>query len=118
MYVCMYTPICCRCIFVPVSELWGSAGIPLLFWSCANDIIQIDQVRLYAYLYVCMYVCMFGSNVFVHVCMYADTQAKRIYPLMSLIGNLGPILSGFTMASGEFHVATYLLHIHTHIHTF
>ena len=78
MYVCMYTPICCRCIFVLVSELWGSAGIPLLFWSCANDIIQIDQVRLYAYLYVCMYVCiyvcmyvcMFGSNVFVHVCVY------------------------------------------------
>lgn len=56
-------------LYFIVSELWGSAGIPLLFWSCANDVIKIDQ-------------------------------AKRIYPLMSLIGNLGPILSGLTMSSG------------------
>jgi len=53
-------------LYYIVSELWGSAGIPLLFWSCANDVVPINQ-------------------------------AKRIYPLMSLIGNLGPILSGVTM---------------------
>ena len=49
-----------------VSELWGSAGIPLLFWSCANDVVKLDQ-------------------------------ANRIYPLISLIGNTGPILSGVLM---------------------
>lgn len=32
-------------LYYIVSELWGSAGIPLLFWSCANDVIQIDQVQ-------------------------------------------------------------------------
>eukprot|EP01041_Mallomonas_annulata_P003216 gene3216-6359_t len=53
-------------LYYIVSEVWGSAGIPLLFWSCANDVVPINQ-------------------------------AKRIYPLMSLIGNLGPILSGVTM---------------------
>lgn len=53
-------------LYYIVSELWGSAGIPLLFWSCANDVVPINQ-------------------------------AKRIYPLMSLVGNIGPILSGVTM---------------------
>ncbi len=31
-------------LFYVVSELFGSAGIPLLFWSCANDVIRVDQV--------------------------------------------------------------------------
>ena len=53
-------------LYYIVSELWGSAGVPLLFWSCANDVVQVSE-------------------------------AKRIYPLMSLVGNLGPILSGITM---------------------
>lgn len=35
-------------LYYIVSELWGSAGIPLLFWTCANDVIRVDQVRLYA----------------------------------------------------------------------
>lgn len=33
-------------LYYIVSELWGSAGIPLLFWSCANDVIKIDQVSV------------------------------------------------------------------------
>ncbi len=61
-------------LYYIVSELWGSAGVPLLFWSCANDVVLIDQ-------------------------------AKRMYPLMSLIGNLGPILSGATMAAVSSFVA-------------
>ena len=24
-------------LYYVVSELWGSAGVPLLFWTCAND---------------------------------------------------------------------------------
>ena len=55
-------------LYYIVSELWGSAGVPLLFWSCANDVVKIEE-------------------------------AKRIYPLISLIGNLGPILSGITMST-------------------
>jgi ATP/ADP translocase len=31
-------------LFYIVSELWGSAGIPLLFWSCANNVVKIEQV--------------------------------------------------------------------------
>lgn len=31
-------------LYYIVSELWGSAGIPLLFWTCANDVVRIDQV--------------------------------------------------------------------------
>lgn len=31
-------------LYYIITELWGSAGIPLLFWSCANDVVQIDQV--------------------------------------------------------------------------
>ena len=53
-------------LYYVVSELWGSAGIPLLFWSCANDVVQLHQ-------------------------------ANRVYPLISLIGNTAPILSGVAM---------------------
>ena len=31
-------------LYYIVSELWGSAGIPLLFWSFANDVVKVDQV--------------------------------------------------------------------------
>jgi ATP/ADP translocase len=53
-------------LYYIVSELWGSAGIPLLFWTCANDVTPIDQ-------------------------------AKRLYSLFGLLGNLAPIASGQTM---------------------
>lgn len=32
-------------LYYIISELWGSAGVPLLFWSCANDVVLIEQVR-------------------------------------------------------------------------
>lgn len=54
-------------LFFIVSELWGSAGIPLLFWSCANSLVSLEQ-------------------------------SSRWYPLISLFGNLAPILSGITMS--------------------
>lgn len=38
-------------LYYIVSELWGSAGIPLLFWSCANDVIRIEQVLYCTVLY-------------------------------------------------------------------
>lgn len=63
-------------LYFIVSELWGSAGIPLLFWSFANDVVKIDQ-------------------------------AKRLYPLMSLVGNLGPILSGITMTLASQYVSKF-----------
>ena len=31
-------------LYYIVSELWGSAGIPLLFWSCANDLVSLEEV--------------------------------------------------------------------------
>ena len=31
-------------LYYIVSELWGSAGIPLLFWSCANEVVKLEQV--------------------------------------------------------------------------
>ena len=31
-------------LYYVVSELWGSAGIPLLFWSCANDLVSLEEV--------------------------------------------------------------------------
>eukprot|EP01032_Pedospumella_encystans_P025108 gene25108-28388_t len=64
-------------LYYIVSELWGSAGVPLLFWSCANDVIRIDQ-------------------------------AKRIYPLIALVGNLGPIFSGITMTLVSRYVSMYV----------
>ena len=33
-------------LYYIVSELWGSAGIPLLFWSCANDVIRVKEVPI------------------------------------------------------------------------
>eukprot|EP00903_Cladosiphon_okamuranus_P008794 g8423.t1 len=54
-------------LYYVVSELWGSAGVPLLFWTCANEVTPISQ-------------------------------AKRFYPLFAILGNLGPIASGQTMA--------------------
>jgi AAA family ATP:ADP antiporter len=54
-------------LYFIVSELWASTGVPLLFWSCANEVYEFDQ-------------------------------AKRIYPLMSFIGNFGPVFAGLTMS--------------------
>lgn len=53
-------------LYYIMSELWSSAGLPLLFWTCANDVIEVNQ-------------------------------AERIYPLLSAVGNLGPMLSGIAM---------------------
>lgn len=43
------------------------AGVPLLFWTCANEVTPMSQ-------------------------------AKRFYPLFAILGNLGPIASGQTVA--------------------
>jgi ATP:ADP antiporter, AAA family len=32
-------------VYYIVSELWGSAGIPLLFWTCANEVTPIKQAK-------------------------------------------------------------------------
>eukprot|EP00611_Tribonema_gayanum_P002188 TRINITY_DN1158_c4_g4_i1.p1 TRINITY_DN1158_c4_g4~~TRINITY_DN1158_c4_g4_i1.p1 ORF type:complete len:372 (+),score=152.22 TRINITY_DN1158_c4_g4_i1:881-1996(+) len=32
-------------LYYIVSELWGSAGIPLLFWTCANEVTPIKQAK-------------------------------------------------------------------------
>ena len=31
-------------LYYIISDVWGSAGIPLLFWSCANDVVPLQQV--------------------------------------------------------------------------
>lgn len=54
-------------IYYLISELWGSAAIPLLFWSCVNDIISREE-------------------------------SLRVYPVVSLLGNLGPIIAGTVMS--------------------
>jgi len=32
-------------LFFVVSELWASAGVPLLFWQCANDVTPMSQAK-------------------------------------------------------------------------
>jgi AAA family ATP:ADP antiporter len=32
-------------LYFIVSELWASAGVPLLFWTCANDVTKMDEAR-------------------------------------------------------------------------
>jgi len=32
-------------LFFVVSELWASAGVPLLFWQCANDVTPMAQAK-------------------------------------------------------------------------
>ncbi|CAN0118141.1 unnamed protein product [Ascophyllum nodosum] len=32
-------------LYYVVSELWGSAGVPLLFWTCANEVTPISQAK-------------------------------------------------------------------------
>lgn len=32
-------------LYFIVSELWASAGVPLLFWSCANDVTHMAQAK-------------------------------------------------------------------------
>jgi ATP:ADP antiporter, AAA family len=60
-----------------MAELWGSAGVPLLFWSFANSIISFNQV-------------LPPPPSLAH----SAPQSKRMYPLMSLVGNFAPIVSG------------------------
>jgi len=92
-------------LYYIVSELWGSAGIPLLFWSCANDVIRIEQVT-YCTDESCRGELLHSSIVPPPFdCLATYTQAKRIYPWISMIGNLGPILSGITMSAVSKHVA-------------
>lgn len=50
-----------------VFTLFLQAGVPLLFWTCANEVTPMSQ-------------------------------AKRFYPLFAILGNLGPIASGQTVA--------------------
>ena len=45
-------------LYYIITELWGSAGIPLLFWSCANDVVQIDQVCTFIWILLCMILLM------------------------------------------------------------
>lgn len=61
-------------LYFIISELWGIAGVPLLFWSYAYDVVDVSQ-------------------------------ARRLYPLVSLLGNLAPIASGYATAA----TAQYLL---------
>jgi hypothetical protein len=32
-------------LYFIVSELWASAGIPLLFWTCANDVTRMEEAK-------------------------------------------------------------------------
>jgi len=32
-------------LFFIVSELWGAAGVPLLFWTCANDVTKLAEAK-------------------------------------------------------------------------
>jgi len=32
-------------LYFIVSELWASAGVPLLFWQCANDVTNLQQAK-------------------------------------------------------------------------
>ena len=32
-------------LYFIVSELWASAGVPLLFWQCANDVTSLGQAK-------------------------------------------------------------------------
>mmetsp|Transcript_24648 Transcript_24648/g.36142 ORF Transcript_24648/g.36142 Transcript_24648/m.36142 type:complete len:661 (+) Transcript_24648:113-2095(+) len=32
-------------LYFVVSEIWASAGIPLLFWQCANDVTPLEQAK-------------------------------------------------------------------------
>lgn len=40
-------------LYYIMSELWGSAGIPLLFWSCANEITSMEQVIIVLFTVFC-----------------------------------------------------------------
>lgn len=61
-------------LFYVISELWASAGVPLLFWTCANDVLSMEQ-------------------------------ARRMYPFLSLLGNVGAIVGGLLMARVGSHVS-------------
>jgi len=32
-------------VYYIVAEIWGSAGVPLLFWQCANEVTSIPQAK-------------------------------------------------------------------------
>jgi len=32
-------------LYFIISELWASAGVPLLFWQCANDVTTLEQAK-------------------------------------------------------------------------
>lgn len=32
-------------LYFIISELWGAAGVPLLFWTCANDVTNLAQAK-------------------------------------------------------------------------
>jgi len=32
-------------VYFIVSELWASAGVPLLFWQCVNDVTSLEQAK-------------------------------------------------------------------------
>jgi hypothetical protein len=79
-------------LYYIVSDVWGSVGIPLLFWKCANDVVSLHEVCLLSVDNT--YCCLHHASA-VPVCL----QSKRFYPIMAVMSNLGPIVSGLLMST-------------------
>lgn len=69
-------------LYYIVSDLWGSAGIPLLFWSCANDLVSLEQVGtrnfvLLVYCTVCVVlsILLYTTGFDVSLC-YCDEDIR------------------------------------------
>ena len=83
-------------LFFIVSELWASAGVPLLFWQVSSHLMIWEYLFIYSYLisfaheFTCKYQC--ANDV------TPMSQAKRFYPLFAITGNLAPIVSGKVMS--------------------
>ncbi len=94
-------------IYYITSELWGSAGVPLLFWQCANDVTPIDQAKRFYPLFAVL--GNMAPIVSGQTTAYVSKWIKRLHPNDEHLAfeNTLKVLTSFMMGAGTIVMILY-----------
>lgn len=94
-------------IYYITSELWGSAGVPLLFWQCANDVTPIDQAKRFYPLFAVL--GNMAPIVSGQTTAFVSKWIKKLHPHDEHLAfeNTLKVLTSFMMAAGGIVMALY-----------
>jgi len=94
-------------LYYITSELWGSAGVPLLFWQCANDVTPIDQAKRFYPLFAVL--GNMAPIVSGQTTAFVSKWIKRLHPHDEHLAfeNTLKVLTTFMMAAGGIVMSLY-----------